>query len=126
MEKENLKKILSDACIERNRQLSRWRYHIAKHPEQYNEYVELQQKLKNEIEDLKAKLKEHTKIITKDKKSEYFKKYYEENKEIIKEKARIYSRDKYYPLHKEEKIKSVKAYQAKKKDQEYIFFPNLN
>ena len=57
---------------------------------------------------------------------EYFKKYYEENKEIIKEKARIYSRDKYYPLHKEEKIKSVKKYQAKKRDQEYIFFPKTN
>ena len=126
MEKEHLKKIISDACIERNRQLSRWRYHIAKHPEQYIEYVELQQKLKNEIEDLKAKLKEHTKIITKDKKLEYFKKYYEENKKNLKQKARDYSREKYYPLHKEEKIKAVKAYQAKKKDQEYIFFPKLD
>jgi len=126
MEKENLKRILADLYIEKNRKLSRWRYHISKHPEQYDAYIELQQKFKTEIEDLKAKIKEQIEIITKDKKSEYFKKYYEQNKEIIKQKARDYSREKYYPLHKEEKIAYVKAYQAKKKDQEFIYFPKLD
>ena len=41
MEIENLKKILKDAAVDRNRQFSRWRYHIAKHPEEYNIYIEL-------------------------------------------------------------------------------------
>ena len=126
MEKENLKRLLADLYIEKNRKLSRWRYHISKHPEQYDAYIELQQKFKTEIEDLKAKIKEQIEIITKDKKSEYFKKYYEQNKEIIKKKARDYSREKYYPLHKEEKIAAAKAYQAKKKDQEFIYFPKLD
>ena len=71
-------------------------------------------------------MKEHVKQINKEKQSEYYKKYYEQNKEIIKEKARDYSREKYYPKHREEKLASVKAYQAKRKDQENIFFPEIN
>ena len=39
MEKENIKKILNDAAADRNRQLSRWRYHILKHPEEYDKYI---------------------------------------------------------------------------------------
>ncbi len=48
MEKENIKKILNDAAADRNRQLSRWRYHIVKHPEEYDKYIELKEKLNNE------------------------------------------------------------------------------
>ena len=126
MEKENLKKILKDAAIDRNRQLSRWRYHIAKHPEEYNAYIELKDKLDQEKQELTKQMKEHIKQINKEKQSEYYKKYYEQNKEIIKKKARDYSREKYYPKHREEKLASVEAYQVKRKDQEKICFPEIN
>ena len=61
MEKENLKKILKDAAIDRNRQLSRWIYHIAKHPEEYNAYIELKDKLDQEKQELAKQMKEHIK-----------------------------------------------------------------
>ena len=125
MEKENLKKVLKDAAVDRNRQLSRWRYHIAKHPEEYNIYIELKERLDKEMQELNQQMKEHIKQINKEKKSEYFKKYYEQNKEIIQKKARDYAREKYYPMHREEKLASVKAYQAKKKNEENIFFPEI-
>ena len=56
------------------------------------------------------------------------KKYYEENKESIKKKAREYSREKYYPQHREQKILTAKAYQEKKKGvltEENIYFPKI-
>jgi hypothetical protein len=128
MEKENIKKILNDAAADRNRQLSRWRYHIVKHPEEYDKYIELKEKLNNEKKELLQQMKEYLKNINKEKKLEYYKKYYEENKESIKKKAREYSREKYYPQHREQKILMAKAYQEKKKGElteENIYFPKI-
>jgi hypothetical protein len=128
MEKENIKKILNDAAADRNRQLTRWRYHVAKHPEKYDEYIKLKEKLNNEKKELLQQMEEHIKKISKENKLKYFKKYYEENKENIKMKAREYSREKYYPKHREEKIAKVKANQEKKKGElteENIYFPKI-
>ena len=124
MEIENLKKILKDAAVDRNRQFSRWRYHIAKHPEEYNIYIELKERLDKEIQELNKQMKEYIKQTNKEKNKEYFKKYYEQNKEIIQKKARDYAREKYYPMHREKKIESVKAYQAKKKMKKFFFSRN--
>ena len=128
MEKENIKKILNDAAADMNRQLSRWRYHIVKHPEEYEKYIELKETLNHEKKELLQQMKEYIKNINKEKKLEYYKKYYEENKESIKKKAREYSREKYYPQHREQKILMAKAYQEKKKGElteEKIYFPKI-
>ena len=74
-------------------------------------------------------MKEFRKQINKLTKSDYYKNYFEQNKEIMKEKARDYSRDTYYPQHREEKLNKVKAYQAKLKGElmeENIYSPLLD
>ncbi len=67
MEKENIKKIMNDAAADRNRQLTRWRYHAAKHPEEYDEYIKLKEKLNNEKKELLQQMKEHITKISKEK-----------------------------------------------------------
>ena len=122
MEIENLKKILKDAAVDRNRQFSRWRYHIAKHPEEYNIYIELKERLDKEIQELNKQMKEYIKQTNKEKNKEYFKKYYEQNKEIIQKKARDYAREKYYPMHREKKNRKCESISSQKKNEEIFFF----
>ena len=55
-------------------------------------------------------MKEFRNQTNKQTKSDYYKIYYEKNKEIMKEKARDYSREIYYPNNREQKLIKVATY----------------
>ena len=62
----------------------------------------------------------------REKLKEATRKHYEKNKEVINEKARIYSRQ-HYIEHREEKLQQVKEYQARCKPTiNSLYFPNVD
>jgi exonuclease VII large subunit len=97
--------------------------------------------LQNKIMDLQIKDKKPTPQAQKDAVKRYYeknkankefreklkaatRKHYEKNKEIINEKASIYSRQ-HYIEHREEKLQQVKEYQAKLLTNTKLCFPSL-
>ncbi len=53
--------------------------------------------------------------------------YVQNNRESFNEKCKVYYREVYYPLHRDEKIAAVRRYQESKKEisEVDLFFPNV-
>ena len=54
-------------------------------------------------------------------------KYIQDNRELFNERCKNYQREIYYPVHREQKIASVRRYQDSKKDitEDKLYFPQI-